>query len=254
MAHARGYLSAATVFAVVAFVLGGATAAFGQAGTPPVVRFTVFSAKPVADVAFVPRANAPSTKLQFQPTARSMRYEYRGAMPLKFVDATSGAVVAEANIPAGMRDALLMFTPIEAAAAPSGPAPKAAAPALRYQIAVLDDSATRHAVGGLAIINLSGLALSGTVNGEKITLKAGLNPTMPVGKSAKITLSTVFKNRTYQSYAGTATLGRNERALLILFPPFYAGGLEVQSRLLIDQPPGTAPAAPSAPKTPPAKR
>ena len=40
-------------------------------------------------------------------------------------------------------------------------------------------------------------------------------------------------------------LERNERALLILFPPFYKGSLEVQSRLLVDQPPGTA-----APKPP----
>ena len=49
-------------------------------------------------------------------------------------------------------------------------------------------------------------------------------------------MTTVFKQRTYQSYACTATLGRNERALLILFPPFYAGALEVQSRLLLDKP------------------
>jgi hypothetical protein len=56
-------------------------------------------------------------------------------------------------------------------------------------------------------------------------------------------LSTVFSQRTYQSYAGTARLGRNERALLILFPPFYPGALEVQSRLLVDQPPAGAAAA-----------
>jgi hypothetical protein len=31
-------------------------------------------------------------------------------------------------------------------------------------------------------------------------------------------------------------LGPRQRALLILFPPFYAGSLEVQSRLLIDEP------------------
>jgi hypothetical protein len=28
---------------------------------------------------------------------------------------------------------------------------------------------------------------------------------------------------------------------LILFPPFNSGSLEVQSRLLLDQPPGSAP-------------
>jgi len=192
------------------------------------VRFTVFASKPMADVAFVARANAAPEKLKFYPTARSPRYEFRGAMPLRFVDATTGAVVAEANIPPTIRDALLLFTPVEGEMKAGG---------LRFQIAVLDDSAARHASGGLAIINLSGLTLSGTVGSEKVTLKGGLNPTMPISKSAKVTLSTVFKNRTYQSYASTVTLGRNERALLILFPPFYKGALEVQSRLLLDQPP-----------------
>jgi hypothetical protein len=217
----------------------------------PSVRFTVFSVKPIADLSFAARAAAAPQKLVFQPTARSPRYEYRGAMPLYFVDATSGAVVAEANIPPNIHDALLLFTPMESAS-PVKTEKGSVAP-LRYQVAVLDDAAARHGPGALAILNLSGLALSGTVNNERVTLKAGLNPTLAVGRSAKVTLSTAFKNRTYQSYANTVTLGRNERALLILFPPFYKGSLEVQSRLLIDQPPGTATPAGGTPKAP-AKR
>jgi hypothetical protein len=195
-----------------------------------VVRFTVFAAKPIPEISFFPRTGAAPQKLQFYPTARSPRYEYRGAMPLKFVDA-AGAVIAEATIPSNIRDPLLLFTPIESPAGGVG--------SLKYQIALLDDGAARHGAGGLAILNLSGLVLSGTVGNEKVTLKPGLNPTLPIGKSAKVTLSTTFKNRTYQSYASTVTLGRNERALLILFPPFYTGALEVQSRLLLDQPPGS---------------
>jgi hypothetical protein len=154
-------------------------------------------------------------------------------MPLRFVDA-SGTVVAEASIPATLRDALLLFTPTEATAGAAG--------GLRYQIAVLDDGATRHGAGGLAIINLSGLNLSGSVNTERITLKPGLNPTLSVGRTAKVAFTTTAKSKTYQSYTSTVTLGRNERALLILFPPFYKGAFEVQSRLLTDQPPA-APAA-----------
>lgn len=211
-----------------------AQAAFGQATPPPAVRFTVFAAKPISDVSYAPRPTAARVNLAFQPTARSARYDYRGTMPVRFFDPDSGAVVAEANIPAGIRDALLLFSPIEGVV---NAGDKNGA-ALRYQIAVLDDAATRHGPGGLAILNLSGLALSGTVNKEKVTLKAGLNSTLAVGASAKVALSTTFKNRIYQAYAGTAALKRNERALLILFPPFYKGSLEVQSRVLIDQPPG----------------
>jgi hypothetical protein len=196
------------------------------------VRFTVFSAQPIKDVAFAPRAKAAPVTLVFQPTARSARYEYRGAMPLRFVDATTGTPVAEATIPPGMQNALLLFSPLAAG--------KDAGGGLRYQISVLDDGAGRHGAGGLAIINLSGLALSGTINKQAITLKPGLNPTMSVGRAANVKFTTTFKQRTYQSYAGTIALGRNERALLILFPPFYAGSLEVQSRVLVDQPPAAA--------------
>jgi hypothetical protein len=199
------------------------------------VRFTVFSAQPISDAAFSPRPNGAPQKLQFYPTARSPRYEYRGPMPVRFLDTTTGAVIAEATIPLGLNDALLLFTPIASSGAPGGGG------GLRYQIAVLDDGAARHGPGGLAIINLSGLALSGNVNAEKINVQAGLNPTLSVGRAAKITLSTVFKNRSYQSYASTVSLARNERALLILFPPFYKGSLEVQSRLLVDRPTGAVP-------------
>ena len=93
----------------------------------------------------------------------------------------------------------------------------------------------------LALGVLTGaLALTGTVNQEKVTLQAGLNPTLPVGRSAAIALTTTVKGKTYHAYTGTTSLGRNERALLVLFPPFYKGAVEVQSRLLVDQPPGAA--------------
>lgn len=210
------------------FGIDSASAADATAATA--VRFTVFSAQPIRDLSFVPRSNAAPQKVVFQPTARSVRYEYRGASPLRFVDANTGDVVAEAAIPPTIRGAFLLFTPLEAKNAAGRP--------LRYQIAVLDDGAARHAAGGLAIINLSGLTLSGTVGAEKVTLKAGLNPTLPIGRSAAVTLTTAFKGRTYRSYEKTVTLARHERALLLLFPPFNPGSLEVQSRLLLDQPTG----------------
>lgn len=216
------------VLPLALFGVGSASAA--DPATAASVRFTVFSAQPIRDLTYVPRSNAAPQKVVFQPTARSVRYEYRGTGPLRLVDANSGDVVAEAAIPASMRDALLLFSPLADKAAAGG--------TLRYQVAVLDDSAARHGPGGLAIINLSGLALSGTVGAEKVTLKAGLNPTLAIGRSTPVAFTTVFKGRTYRSYAATITLGRNERALLILFPPFSPGGLEAQPRLLVDQPPG----------------
>jgi hypothetical protein len=200
------------------------------------LRFTVFSAQPIAGLGFAPRPGVAATKLVFYPTARSPRYEYRGPMPLRFTDAASGAVVAEAVVPPEIHDALLLFAAVEPAPAAAGKP----ANGLRYQVSVLDDSAMRHASGGLAIINFSGLELSGTIGKTDVTLKPGLNSTMPVSRTAKILLRTTLKGRSFQSYAGDLMLKKNERALLILFPPFYKGSLEVQSRLLVDEPPTPA--------------
>jgi len=218
---------------LVSLACRGVGSAFAaDPGAAAAVRFTVFSVQPIRDLSFIPRANTAPVKVVFQPTARSVRQEFRGAGPLRFVDATTGDVVAEAVIPPTIRDALLLFSPLDAKAS--------AGTKLRYQIAVLDDGAARHGPGGLAIINLSGLALTGTIGAEKVTLKAGLNPTLAIGRSAAVTLTTTFKGRRYRSYAATVALGRSERALLILFPPFNPGSLEVQPRLLVDQPPGSA--------------
>ncbi len=220
MAHALRYLVACLV-----------SWACLRAQTPPAsaVRFSVFAAKPIEALAFAPKPGAPPQVIEFSPTARSARLEYRGAMPLRFVDAASGVVLAEAVLPPEIREALLLFSPMEAEASKGG---------LRYRVAVIDDSAVRHGPGGLVVLNLSGLSLAGTINEKPITLAAGLNPAVPIGRTAKVVLRATAKGRTFQSYAGTVQLGARERALLILFPPFYRTSLEVQSRLLLDQPPG----------------
>jgi hypothetical protein len=95
------------------------------------------------------------------------------------------------------------------------------------------------------VINLSGLALSGTVGNQDVTLTAGLNPPLATASSAKIVLRTSAGGRTYQAYAGALQLKKNERALLILFPPFYQGSHEVQSRLLVDDPTAAQVAVPA---------
>ncbi|HVS51661.1 MAG TPA: hypothetical protein VHD62_04845 [Opitutaceae bacterium] len=230
MAHALRHL----IHFARGFAAALALAGFSRglvAETPPApeqsVHFTVFAAKPVQNLSYLPLLRGAPVKLVFYPTARSPRYEFRGAMPARFIDAATGNVFAEATIPPEIRDALLLFAPVE-------PAP---ASGLRYQVSVLDDGAARHGRGGLAMINFSGLELRGTVGPQNVILKAGLNPTLPIGRTAKIILRTSAKGRSYQAYADTVELAPAQRALLILFPPFYQGSLEVQSRLLIDEPP-----------------
>ena len=215
-------VSAGIIAAFVATVTHAQTAA----PTSQVVRFSVFSPQRIKDLTFAPRPGGAPQTLAFQPTARSVRYEYRGAMPLRFLDGTTGAVLAEATVPPAMREALLLFTLL----------PTPTAQGLKYQIAVLDDSVARQVPGTLAIINLSGLTLAGTVGKEAVKLKAGLNPAITIGRTAAVTFRATHNNRSVQSYAGNVQLTARQRALLILFPPFNKGSLEAQSRLLIDDP------------------
>lgn len=254
MAHPGGHLSGADAELRVAgpwpgrrrlpawlmlaglFVAGLAAPMAAQPVAAHTVRFTAFAARPLTDVAFVPRAGAAPQKVQFAATARSPLYEYQGAGPLRFIDPATRAVVAEAAIPPQTGRVLLLFTPL-AASASGGEG------GLRYQVAVLDDSTARHAAGALAIVNLSGAALGGTVNDRAVTLRPGLNAAIPVGRSARMRFTTTRNQRAYQAYAGTATLGAGERALLLLFPPYYPGTFEVQARLLLDKPGGGAPPA-----------
>ena len=218
MAHALRYL-------ILALCGGGFLSAAEPAPAgSQAVRFKVFSPRAVNGLTFTPRPGQAPKHLVLYPTARSPRYDYLGSMPLRITDAQTNTVVAEATVPREITSALLLLVPLE-------PAP---ATGLRYQTYVLDDTAARQPAGTLAIINFSGLELAGTLAGKPLVLTAGLNAVTPLGRSAALTLRTTVKNRTYQAYAGNVELGKNERALLLLLPPFYRGSLEVQSRLLID--------------------
>ncbi len=220
MAHALRYL-------ILAATVASALIAQAPRTAEQPLHFTVFSAKPLVGLAYTPKPGAVPANLKFFPTMRSPRYDYRGAMPLRFIDAAASGIVGEATVPPEIHDALLLFAPIE-------PAP---ATGVKYHVAVLDDSAARSAAGGLAIINFSGLELSGKIDGKDATLRDGLNPVQTVGRTAKIALHTTVKGRTVQAFTESVQLKKNERALLILFPPFNKGSLEVQSRLLVDEPP-----------------
>ena len=190
------------------------------------VSFRVFSAQPIADLAYVPRPGSAPVSLAFYPTAHSPRYAYTGPASLQFIDATTGAVAAEITVPPKIVTALFILSALEPLATRT----------VRYRVQVVDDSAERHPPGTLLILNFSGLELSGTINRRPVTLNGGLNAPIRMEMPAAIILRTPFKNRSYQAYADTISLEKSGRALLLLLPPYRQGSLEVQSRVLLDAP------------------
>lgn len=194
----------------------------------PPVHFTVFSASPVAGLAYRPKPEGELHAVEFYPTARSPRYVYESAEPLRFFSTGEGAstVAAEVALPPEVTELLLLFAPL---------VPRTEGGPL-YRVYVLDDGAARRAGGTLAIVNFSGLELRGMVDGRAVMLREGLNAALSVGPSSQVELSVHFRGRSYRSYVDTIVREAGERALLILLPPFSPGSVEVQSRLLIDVP------------------
>ncbi len=230
MAHRlRHLIRRARSFALLSFLLMALRpVVVAQPPLEVTIRFTVFSAEPVEGLLVAPKPETTKTPVIFYPTVRSPRYAYQGVNPLRFYRApaneTAGGemTVAEVVIPPGVQDALLVFLPDVSASRPP------------YRIYLVDDRAAGFARGWIGIVNFSGLSLSGMIAGKAVTLKDGLNPPLRIGRSAKVELRTTFKGRSYPAYADGLELGPDERALLILFPPYRAGSLEVQSRLLVD--------------------
>jgi hypothetical protein len=230
----RQIVAAACLLAALSGTSGAAAPAPDSAEPGVKVHFTVFSAVPITGLGFRAKPDAPPTPVAFYPTARSPRYEYVGANPLRFQSiptAADGATaefkaLAEVTFAPTMREAFLLFEPMLPAAREG----------VRYRVYVLDDSTVRQGPGTLTFVNLSGLPLSGSAGRSFVNLRDALVATFTVGHSAPVALKVPYGGRNYQAYGETIDLEPGERALLILFPPFRAGSLEVQSRLLIDKP------------------
>ncbi len=195
----------------------------GSPATPLTLRFTVFSPRPPGAAAFVAAPGQPPTRLRFYPLARSPRYEYRGPATLRFIAPQDRAPLAEAELPAGVANALIVLLPEEK-------------PAGRWRTIVLEDGETRFRAGQWVLVNLSGLELEGTLNGRPLKPGPGPNRAEAVPRAGQLVLRTRSREATYQALSTEWNLAEGERALLLLLPPLRAGTFAVQHRLLVDRP------------------
>lgn len=190
---------------------------------PVTLRFTVFSPRPPGEAAYVPGPGQPPTRLRFHPLARSPRYDYRGPAVVRLIAPRDRALLAEAEIPAGLTSALIVLLSDEKAAG-------------RWRTIVLDDGEARFRAGQLVLVNLSGLELDGSLNERPLKPVPGPNPALSVPRTAQLVLRTSARGATYQALAADLNLSEGERALLLLLPPLRPGTFAVQHRLLVDRP------------------
>jgi len=216
----RGWLAGAVAWAS-AWVVAPLRAASPVAAVS--LRFTVFSPRPPGEAAYVPAPGQAPTRLRFHPLARSPRYEYRGPAPLRFIAPRDRALLAEAEILAGLTSALIILLPDEKAAG-------------RWRTIVLDEGEARFRAGQLVLVNLSGLELEGTLNERALKLVPGPNAALALPRTSQLVLRTSARGATYQALTTELNLAEGERALLLLLPPLRPGTFVVQHRLLLDRP------------------
>ncbi len=216
----RGWLAGAVAWAS-AWIVAPLRAASPVAAVS--LRFTVFSPRPPGEAAYVPAPGQAPTRLRFHPLARSPRYEYRGPAPLRFIAPRDRALLAEAEIPAGLTSALIILLPDEKAAG-------------RWRTIVLDEGEARFRAGQLVLVNLSGLELEGTLNERALKLVPGPNAALALPRTSQLVLRTSARGATYQALTTELNLAEGERALLLLLPPLRPGTFLVQHRLLLDRP------------------
>ena len=213
---------------LITWLLGlGACFAGGLPAEPQgPLRFTVWAFSPPSRALAVDMGDAGRLPLQFHPTTRSPVYEYAGVARLRFLDAGTGEVVAEADIPAEWRRVLLIFAPAQSRET-----------RLSYQILVVDDSAEALPKGSLRVLNRSGWTLRGAVNGQSREFPLGLSPAMPASGAVELQLRAALRGRWWTSHTSQFELGAEQRALLVILPPYYPGSPEVQVRRLVDSVP-----------------
>lgn len=217
----------------------GLSAALGatEPAPLPTVHFSVFSLRPIPGLAFLPGGEHAPEPIELYPTARSSLASYRGPMPVRLVSTITGAALAEVWIPSTITRALIVLAP-DRGAASGGP----------WVPFVVDDDLPLSRAVRFTLLNLSGLSLRGRINAQAFAIRAGLNPIPGVSGHIRLELRAALKDRDYHSYGDALTIAAAERALLILFPPYYRGSLEVQARMLREEtPPGSTGASSDQP-------
>lgn len=194
------------------------------------LKFTVFATQPIERdaLSFAVREKAVMkfTPLLFFPSTRSPEYVYSGPATMLFHDSGTKEIVAQAELPEGIREALVIFVPVQPAASRG----------IRFNVFVLDDERSKSGGAGLDVVNFSGFELVGKIDRERVSLPKGFIGHYASGASAQVQFDVLFKGRAVRAYSDKIKSGAGRRALLLLLPPYYSGSLELQHRVLADDP------------------
>ena len=187
-----------------------------------VISFTVYSQKRLRGVFFRDSSGAEQ-ELRFFSASRSRSYRTSASGFLQFYrksDSDEVALIARVEVASLPATALLVFSPVAQNGGPT-----------LYEIRALDDRVDAFPIQHLRILNVSGLDLRVHLADVPIPLPPGsASPPIAVSAEVAIDVRTVAGKPAFREQH--FFLGNGERVLLVLFPPYLPGSVEVQPHFL----------------------
>lgn len=177
----------------------------------------------------------------FKTSGRSLRYQYKGPDPLVFFEekdaptpdnpeAVRRTPVGRVHLPPDVDEVLFFFTP-------NRDDPEKG---LKYSVTGIDIRDHKVPAGNFTIFNTLSIPFMGAVgksesrkSGRALTVKPGINTPVDIYPRAEVLLALESESEgLMRVYEDTIHCDRNERVLLILFPPRFPGSLDVGGKLI----------------------
>jgi hypothetical protein len=220
----------------------------GQAMPPPevTVQFTVFSRKRLDGLCYMPTKRSQPAKLRFFTQNKSERYRYTGSAEVAFYAAEDWARYAQAGVaavpcvkplprpvavavlPAGIREALLLFIPL----------PETRIDGIQFLVLPLDDDPARFPVGHIGVVNATGRPYAGQVGRKVLEIPQGGGGTVAATGPVDFRLACLDGGQWVAAGHHFVNVGPRTRVRLVLFPSTTATGVGPVIRALVDEPHG----------------
>jgi hypothetical protein len=230
---------------------------FSQVKLPPevTVQFTVFSRQRLAGLCYLPTKQAQPVGLKFFTQNKSERFCYTGPAEVPFFDAADWACfapvkvaaanstaplprpVAVAVLPAGMKEALLLFIPLSKTQ-PSG---------IKFLVLSVDDDPARFPAGHIGVINATGSSYMGQVGRKVLDIPPGRGGNFAAAGPVDFRLARRVEGQWVAAGHHFFNVGPRTRVCLVLFPATTASGVAPVIRTLVDEPQATSAELAAAP-------
>ncbi len=217
----------------------------GQAVPPPevTVQFTVFSRKRLDGLCYLPTKLSQPVSLRFFTQNKSERYWYTGSADVAFYAAEDWARYAQAGaaaaprvkplplpvavavLPAGMREALLLFIPL----------PETQPDGIKFLVLPVDDDPARFPVGRIAVVNATRRPYTGQVGRKVLDIPQGIGGNVAATGPVDFRLACLDGGQWVFAGHHFLNVGPQTRVRLVLFPPAAPTGLGPVIRALVDE-------------------